>query len=66
MIYENLFALECKPDGYQPPRTVRTAVEAESSFCDVTVDSSANVKSSDNSFVVVEEYSTIENDVTFN
>lgn len=64
MIYENLFALECKPDGYQPPRTVRTAVEAESGFCDTT--SSATVKSSDDSFVVVEEYSTIENDVTFN
>lgn len=64
MIYENLFAQECKPDDYQPPRTTRATVVAEGNFCNVTSGEPASVKS-ENNYIEVEKYSTIENDVTF-
>lgn len=62
MIYENLFVQECKLDGYQPPRTICTAVEAEGCFC---ASEPAAIKQENNS-IVVEEYSSIDNEVTFN
>lgn len=61
MIQEKMKAQEFRPGGYEPPRTRRSAVVAESAMC---AESSASIEIEEE-IIEVEDYREISNEITF-
>lgn len=62
MIYEKEFVQGFKQDDYQPPRTIRTRVQTEGSFCASGDEVNVDV---DDQKIEVEEYQEIGNEISF-